>query len=96
MQRGEGCRRLAATTAVGPDLVVVVSPSRNDLAGLLQGFKTVLIQALVPEGTVEAFDVGLLGRTARLDQDVFDDVLLRRCHKCCAREFRPVIGSDFL
>ena len=34
--------------------------SGNGNAGLLQGFKPVLIQALVPEGAVKALDVSVL------------------------------------
>jgi hypothetical protein len=45
---------------------------------------------------VEAFDVGVLGRAAWLDEDVLDAVLLCPCHECRAGEFRSVVGSDFL
>ena len=79
-----------------PDLVVLGSPSGNDASGLRQGLKPVLIEALVPEGAVEALDVGVLGRAAGLDQDVFYAVLLGPGKKRPASEFWSVVGSDLL
>ena len=81
-------------TAVGSGLVVIDSPSGNGLAGRLQRFKPVLIQTLIAQGSVDAFDVGVLRGAARLDQDVFDAVLLCPGHKCPASEFRSVVGPD--
>lgn len=50
-------------------MVAVRSPCCNDLSGLLQRFKPVLIQAFIAEGAVEAFDVGILGWAAGFDED---------------------------
>lgn len=57
-------------------LAVVDSPDSNRLARLLRGFKSVLIEALIPEGSVETLDVGGLRCTAKLYQDVFEAMLL--------------------
>ena len=96
MQSGEGCRRHTPATAVRPDLVVIGSPCGNALAGLLQRLEPALIQALVAKGAVEALDVRILGRAARLNEDMFDAVFLRLRHERPASEFRSVVGSDFL
>jgi hypothetical protein len=79
---------------VRSDLLVVGSPCGNDLAGLLQRFKPVLVQALITEGAVETLDVGVLGRATRLDQDVFDAVLSARLTNCS--EFDLFQDADYL
>jgi hypothetical protein len=96
MQSGEGCWRHTPTAAVRPDLVVVGSPFGDGLAGLLQRLEPVLIQTLIAKGAVEALDVRILCRAARLNEDMFDAVLLRLRHERPASEFRSVVGSDFL
>ena len=68
----------------------------NGLASLGQGFKPVLVQALVPEGAVETLHICVLRRPARLDQDVFDAVLLCPGHEGPASEFWPVVCPDCL
>ena len=75
------------------DLVVCSSPKSNDLSGLLQRFRPVLIQTFIAKCPVKAFNVGILSRAAGLDQDVLDTVLLRPGHEGPASEFRPVVGS---
>jgi hypothetical protein len=47
--------------------VVIVAPVRDDLTRLGQIQESVLVQALVSESAVEAFDEGVLHRLARLD-----------------------------
>ena len=79
---------------MGSDLVVVGSPCGDDLAGLLQGFKPVLVEAFISERAVEALDVGILSRTTGLDQDVFDAVFLCPRHGGPTSELRSVVGSD--
>ncbi len=67
-----GCelsRRYPSNRSVRSHLVVVLTPDGDDLTGLSQGFEPVLVEAFVPELPVEAFDVGVLGGFARLDQD---------------------------
>ena len=77
-------------------LVVISPPSGNGLTGLLQRLKPVLVEALIPEGAVKALDVSVLALAARLDQDVFDAMLLCPGHERTAGELRPVVSSDRL
>src|SRR5690606_10797597 len=77
MVGGELGGRDAATAAVRPDLVVVPSPLADHFASLRQRGEPVLVEALVAELAVEALDVAVLHRAARLDQQVFDAVVLR-------------------
>ncbi len=79
-----------------PGLVVIESPRGNGQAGLLQRFKPVLIEALIPEDAVKALNVCVLRRTARLNQDVLEVVLLSLCNEGPASKLRPVVGSDSL
>ena len=76
------------------DLVVIESPRGNGQAGLLQRLKPVFVQALVPKRAVKALDLCVLSRTAWLNQDVLDAVLLCPSHECSASELRPVVSSD--
>ena len=78
------------------DLVAVQPPSGDSLTGLLQRLKPVLIETFIPERAVETLDIRVLGRAARLDQDMLDAVLLRPCHKCPACELWPVVSPDRL
>jgi hypothetical protein len=47
--------------------VVVGAPGFDDIACFLQRCERVLVQAFIPELTVEAFDEGVLRRPARRD-----------------------------
>ena len=75
-------------------LAVVDSPHGCRLTCLLQRLKPVLVQALIAKHTIETFDVCVLRRAARLDQDVLDAVLLRPGHECPASELRLVVRPD--
>ena len=77
-------------------LVVIESPRGYRLTGLLQRLKPVFVQTFIPEPAIEALDVCVLSRTAWLNQDVLDAVLLCPNHECSARELRPVVSSDRL
>lgn len=55
-----------------PHVVVVAPPACGLVAGLLQALEPVLVETLVAETAVEALDVGVLRRLARLVQDVVD------------------------
>lgn len=48
-------------------MIVVEAPTRDDLPRFGQIQECMLIQALVPESAVEAFNVSVLHRLARLD-----------------------------
>ena len=75
-------------------LVVVKPPSGNGNTGLLQRLKPVFVQTFIPERTIETLDVRVLSRTAWLNQDVLDAVLLCPSHECPASELRPVVSPD--
>ena len=51
-----------------PTLVIVLSPLVDDNPGMVKGVEPVLIQALIPELAIEAFDECILCRLARLNQ----------------------------
>ena len=86
----------SANRAVGTHLVVVLPPDGDGFSGLGQGFEPVLVEALIPELAVEAFNVGVLGWLARLNQDVLDTSCLHPCHEGPACELWSVVGSDGL
>lgn len=76
IQNDESRWQHTLATAVWSGLVVVASPSVNALAGLPQRFEPDLAQAFVSEGSIEAVDVGVVRRAARLNQDVLNAVVL--------------------
>ncbi len=78
--------RYPANRSVGTDLIVIVQPRGEDLSGLRQRIKHMLVQAFVAESGIEAFDVTILHRSARLDQDV---AALRPAHEGPAGALLP-------
>jgi hypothetical protein len=58
---------------VRPDGVVVDAPLFDDPIGLAERREQVLVQALVAEPAIEAFDEGVLRRFARRDVVPFED-----------------------
>ena len=54
--------------AVWSNSVVVLPPGLDSLSGFVQAAKPVLIQAFVPQPAIEALDVRVLDRLARLDE----------------------------
>ena len=52
-----------------------------------------LVEAFVAELAIEAFDVAVLHRPARLDQQMFDAMALRPGDEGTAGELRPIVGS---
>src|ERR1017187_9898763 len=85
--------RHALTTAVRPDLVVVLAPFRQGDTRLVQVLEPVLVEAFVAKLAVEAFDVAVLHGPARLDQQVPDVVGLRPANEDPTGELRPVVGT---
>ncbi len=59
--------REAAETRMGPDEVIIVTPTRDDLACVGQTPESMLVQAFIAESAVEALNEGVLHRLARLD-----------------------------
>lgn len=75
------------------NLVVVLPPDSDGVPGLWQRLEPMLIQAFIPELAVEALDVAVLHRAARLNQNVTNAMGLRPGHESAAGEFRSVVGS---
>ena len=79
-----------------PALVVVLTPSRDQDTSFSQCRKPMVIEALIPEASVEAFDESVLGRFSGLNHLELNPAPVRPLVECLAREFRPLIGSDRL
>lgn len=76
-----------------PLVVVAMTPVPGHAADFVQRGEHEPIQHLGTEGTVEAFDIGVLGRLARLDMDKGDAVQLRPLLECGTDELRPVVQA---
>ena len=50
-----------------PDVVVVIAPERQLLAGIREAVEDLLIQTFIAQAAVEAFDQPILLRFARVD-----------------------------
>lgn len=77
-------------------LVVVTTPFTDDGSGVSQAGKPVIVQALVPKLTVEAFDVSVLRGLAGLDELQGDAVGICPLVERLAGEFRTLVGADGL
>jgi hypothetical protein len=75
---------------VGPNGIVVHAPGLDDCARLGQAEKPVLIETLVAEPAIEAFDVGVLVRLARVDEMQPNTVGVRPGVEGPADEFGPL------
>ena len=93
MQLGESRGRDAPHATVWPDFVVVLPPDPDGRARLLQRLKPLLVQALVPELSIEALDVAILHGPPWLDQDVPDAMAVRPGHERPAGELGAVVCS---
>ena len=81
---------------MGTLLVVLEHPPVRRLAHIVEAGEQVLIQDLLTEGPVEAFDVGVLVGLAWLDVADGHAVELRPVHKRFAQEFRAIVGTQNL
>ncbi len=63
---------------------------------MLQTVEPILIQAFIPEPTIECFDVRVLVELARFDEEQLNTSGVRPCQHGSTAEFFPVIGSDCL
>ena len=77
-------------------LVVLDHPPPDRFAYVLEGGKQVLIEDFLTEGAVEAFDVGVLVRLARLDVLDGHGVGLGPLHERFAQELRAVVRAQHL
>ena len=71
---------------------LIQTATQSGGTSLGQGFKPVLVQALVPELAVEALDVAVLHRSARLDEYVSDTMSLRPSHE---EKWSRLVGQGF-
>ena len=55
-----------------------------------------VVQALIPESTIEAFDIGILRRLTRLDECQLYTASMSPCIECQTGEFRSMIDPDHL
>ncbi len=94
MLRGEFRRWYAPDAAVRSGFVVVTAPACDFASRIGQTREPVLVETFVPEAAVEALNVGILRRTAWLNQHVFDLVHLCPCQKGSGRKLGAVVGSD--
>ena len=78
------------------DFVVVRAPDGHGCSGLVQGLKPALIEVLVAELAIEAFDVAVLHRAAWLNQNVANAVGLSPGHECSACELRAIVRTHCL
>src|SRR5574343_462369 len=79
-----------------PMLVVVSAPSSDQDTSLGQARKPMVVQALISESAVEAFDERILRRFACLDQLELHAVLVGPLVQSLAGEFRSLVCPDRL
>ena len=79
---------------MGPDVVVVVAPEGQFAAGISQAVEDFLVQAFVAQAVVEAFDVAILLRLARVDVVPFDAVRVGPFQDGLAGELGSVVADD--
>ena len=89
-------RSLVTQRTVWPMLVVVPAPGGDQDTSLGQTRKPVVIQALVPEAPVEAFDECILRGFAGLDELELDAMLTSPLVERLAGKFWPLVGSNGL
>lgn len=81
---------------MGSLLVVFDHPPVDGLSDIIQGGEQVLVEQLIAEGPVEAFDVSVLIRLARLDILDGHAVVLGPAGEGLTEELRAVVGSQHL
>jgi hypothetical protein len=74
--------------------VIVLLPFGDDLSGMGQALEPVEVKTFVAESSVEAFDVGILGRLARFDKIEGDLVGVGPGVERVAGEFRSIVDHD--
>jgi hypothetical protein len=73
-----------------PDGFVVVSPESQRSTGVCQAVEDLLVQALLAQAAVEAFNESVLLRLSGIDVMSLDTVFLRPFQDCLARELGAV------
>ena len=75
-------------------VIVVVAPCGNQMAGMAQGREQVLVEAFVPEPSVEALDEAVLHRFTRRDVVPFHLAILLPFEHGIRREFGAVARRE--
>ena len=75
-------------------VIVVVAPCRNQMAGMAQGWEQVLVQALIPQSSVEALHEAVLHRLTRRDVVPFDLAVLLPFEHGVTGQLRAVVGDN--
>ena len=78
MTGGELGRCQVVERAVRTHLVVIATPGGDEDTRLRETGEPLVVEAFVAEAAVEAFDEGVLGRLARLDELQADTIVERR------------------
>jgi len=76
-----------------PFRVVILPPGLNDILGTVQADEDIIVQAFIPKLAVEALNISVLNRLARLNESQLDAVLVSPEIKGLADELRSVIDS---
>ena len=92
--QGEGVGREEADGGMRAEGVVFVFPVVDEEACFCDGMEPVLVEAIVAEGAVEAFDEGVLHGFAGLDVVEVDVIALSPEMQRFAGELGAVVGSD--
>lgn len=79
---------------MGPVVVVIVSPGRDDPLGVGEAQEPVLVEALVPEAPVKALDLAVLHGTAGINEVQVHAVFERPLVQGPAGELRAVAHAE--
>ena len=75
-------------------VIVVVAPCRNQMAGMAQRREQVLVQAFVPQATIEALHEAVLHRLSRCDVVPFNLPILLPFEHGVRRQLGAVVTDD--
>ena len=81
---------------MGPCRVVIDPPGFDDAPGITETVEEMLIEALVAQPAVEAFDEGVLCRLSRRDVVPLDAGLTDPSQDRMTGQLRPIVGDDHL
>jgi hypothetical protein len=77
-----------------PDIVIIVAPEGQRLAGVGEAVKDLLVQALVKQAAVEALDRSVLPRLARSDATPGGAGIASPFEDCGAGELGAVVADN--
>lgn len=75
-------------------MVIVVLPTRQHLSGVSEAVKDFLVEAFIPQFSIEAFNEAVLLGLARSDLMPCDAGLVLPFQNGAAGQFCPVVGHD--